>query len=106
MIIQKNLFYKTFFVEKRRHQFLPIVFAKILKRVKEKERERGGEFPCLKDTTKTIYASNKLISSMQISYSGKQGLLPKGISTIVLMQGNPAFLLRYQKILFIGRLVT
>jgi hypothetical protein len=80
VIIQKHSLYKNVFrltvhiLEKRCHQFLPIVYAKKLKREKEKERERGGESPCLKDTTKTIYASNKLIFSMQISYSGKRGL--------------------------------
>jgi hypothetical protein len=43
------------------------IFKKLKREKEEKERERGGESPCLKDTTKTIYAFNKLIFSMQVS---------------------------------------
>jgi len=48
---------------------LPIVYVKSKKRERGKsKKERGGESPCVKDTTKTISDSSKLIFCMPISF--------------------------------------
>jgi hypothetical protein len=54
-------------LEKRRHQFYQLSTLKV-KREKQKKRKREEESPCLKNTAKTISASNKLTFGMLISF--------------------------------------
>ncbi len=104
-VLQKLFRLTVHILEKWRHQFLPIVYLQKVKKRETEKRERGGESPCLKDTTKTIYVFNKLIFSLQILILVSEACYQKGISTIVLMQGYPASLLRYQEGPSLGRLV-